>query len=463
MSPSTDPPGARPAAAPTALRPVVFPASITDPRAGRWWRQRARIVMSGTVLVVLVAGGGAWRQASASPTDRYRTAVVAEHPVDTVLTSVATLEPVSLAAVAFPSAGTVATVDVAVDTRVTAGQTLATLDPTDLTDALDQKQTALTQAQTTLADLQRGTTTSSSTSSASTGTSTGTSGGTAAPGGGTAAAAGGSATAGAAGAGAASAGTSSAGASSATSIASAEQAVVRAQADVTVAQQALIRATIVSPIAGTVVAVHLTPGEQVAAASASATVDVMGDGGLEASTTIAVDDVKTVKVGQPASIVPDGSTTPLPGTVAAIPVAPDPSSSTTTYRVVIRLDDPHAAVGIGSTGSVSITTAQVPTTLAVPTSAVTTLGDQHTVTVFDGTTTSTTRVQIGAIGATWTQVTSGVTAGQQVVLADLDQPLPSSATTATTGSNNRSGFGPPGAGIGGFPAGGPPSGAAPGR
>jgi hypothetical protein len=107
--------------------------------------------------------------------------------------------------------------------------------------------------------------------------------------------------------------------------------------------------------------------------------------------------------------------------------------------------------------------AQVPSALAVPTSAVTTLGDQHTVTVFDGTTTSTTRVQIGAIGATWTQVTSGVTAGQRVVVADLDEPLPSSATTATTGTNSRGGFGLPGGAPGGFPAGGPPSGGAPGR
>jgi HlyD family secretion protein len=54
-------------------------------------------------------------------------------------------------------------------------------------------------------------------------------------------------------------------------------------------------------------------------------------------------------------------------------------------------------------------------------------------------------VQTGAVGEAWTEITDGLEVGQTVVLADLDAPLPSSATNAQgTGSS----FGGPG-GFGG--------------
>jgi hypothetical protein len=38
-------------------------------------------------------------------------------------------------------------------------------------------------------------------------------------------------------------------------------------------------------------------------------------------------------------------------------------------------------------------------------------------------------VQVGVVGDTWTEITSGLTAGEIVVLAQLDAPLPGSATS----------------------------------
>ena len=57
------------------------------------------------------------------------------------------------------------------------------------------------------------------------------------------------------------------------------------------------------------------------------------------------------------------------------------------------------------------------------------------------------------VGETWTEITSGVTAGQQVVLADISEPLPGSATESS-GSDSQNQF--PGGGQ--LPAGGPPGG-----
>jgi hypothetical protein len=64
----------------------------------------------------------------------------------------------------------------------------------------------------------------------------------------------------------------------------------------------------------------------------------------------------------------------------------------------------------------------------VPSPAVHTVGANHTVTLLTGGTPTATRVETGAVGATLTEITSGLNAGDEVMLADLNQPLPS--TTA---------------------------------
>ena len=66
--------------------------------------------------------------------------------------------------------------------------------------------------------------------------------------------------------------------------------------------------------------------------------------------------------------------------------------------------------------------------MAVPTGAVAVQGDRAMVTVFDGGKTSEVTVQTGAVGEVWTEITDGLEVGQAVVLADLDAPLPTSAT-----------------------------------
>jgi len=167
---------------------------------------------------------------------------------------------------------------------------------------------------------------------------------------------------------------------------------------------------------------------------------VVGAGGFEVSTTVSVDRIPDVKVGQRASVLPDGATDPLDGQVVAIALAPTTATSGTTYRVTIGLDDQGAGLGNGATGSVSIVTAGVTSALSVPTSAVRTDGTNHTVTVVDGSSTSSVDVKVGVIGSAYTQITDGLTAGQSVLLADLDQALPGSATSSSNGTNttNRS-------------------------
>jgi HlyD family secretion protein len=575
-----------------------------DPNGGdaRPWYRRHRRTGIVVVVIAIAAVIAFATNAFGSNDSSYRVAIVGNHNVDSLLTNVATIEPVTQASVAFPVSGTVSAVNVKVGDQVAAGQSLAALDPTSLMQTLHSEQAALAQAQLTLskalsgqsvggaggggggsgnsgtggtgngqtslssarsgavptAVLTAGTPTdpqlatlqqavitaqqgvdaalatsksaldnattvcaaagTSQTSPPATGT-TGTQGATtqdsgltacqtalqnvltaqnavdtaqhtladastaldnylaqraatppptttpptstptttprtAAPstasgGNGTRSGSGSSSTgsSGASGFSGSGSRSSTSSAPSAADIASYQAAVDAAQANVAVAFQALSQATITTPITGQVVAVNLTPGAGVSSSSASTeNIVVQGAGGMEVTTSVNVTKIADVAVGQAASVVPDGTHTSLAGKVTSISVAPTSSSnsSTTSYRVVVGLDNPNQKLSNGSTGTVTIVTKSAKSSLAVPTSAITAIGRRYTVTVVQDGSPTTVLVGVGVIGAQWTEITSGLTRGEEVVLANVSTPLPSSATSSsngTTGTNGTNGLG----------------------
>lgn len=246
-----------------------------------------------------------------------------------------------------------------------------------------------------------------------------------------------------------------------------EASVAAALADVNAANETLAQATIVSPIAGAVAAVNLSVGTQVSADSSTANVVIVGRGGYEVTTTVTVADRPKVAIGDAATVTPDGSSTKLAGKVVAIglPVTSggtssgatsNTTSSTTSYPVTIGFTGEPAGLRNGASGTVVIVVAHTDSALTVPTSGVTTIGTtRHTVTVLANGKTSIVAVEIGTVGADRTAVTSGLTAGQTVVLADLGQAIPSSnATTRFGGGGAFGGSGLTGGGGGGFGRGG---------
>jgi multidrug efflux pump subunit AcrA (membrane-fusion protein) len=209
-----------------------------------------------------------------------------------------------------------------------------------------------------------------------------------------------------------------------------QSAVDAAATAVLAAQEAVAQATVTSPIAGTIAAVSLQVGKAVAAASTTATVVVVGAGGYEVATTVGVNDITKLKVGDTASVVPDGSNQTLTGKVVWVG-APTGTSSSTTYPVVIGLGASPATLRSGTLASTAIEVARAPVSaLTVPTSAVRTANGAHLVTVLTNGNTSIVAVQIGVVGAETTQITSGLRAGQVVVLADLHAAVPSSNTNS---------------------------------
>ena len=100
-------------------------------------------------MLVAAGGGVAWAMSTRTG-DRYTTATVAMGSVRQTVSATGTVASSSRRDVAFPVAGTVASVAVGLGDTVTAGEVLATLDPASLQDALDQANTTLQEAQQTL-------------------------------------------------------------------------------------------------------------------------------------------------------------------------------------------------------------------------------------------------------------------------------------------------------------------------
>ena len=239
-------------------------------------------------------------------------------------------------------------------------------------------------------------------------------------------------------------------------IASDQAAIDTAQADLTEAQQSLTEATLTSPISGTVVSVGINVGDTVSAGSSTEIITIQGTNSYEIEATLDSSQIPSVKVGQAASIEVDGVDGNIDGTVSQVgPV--QSSSSGYSYPVIVALPATAAsAMHTGSTGDVTITTGTVSNVVAVPTSAVQTLGARAYVEQITKGELTRKFITTGMVGNTYTQVDSGLSPGQSIVLADYAEAVPSSSSDTTNLGNLLGGGGGAGGFFGGgaFPGGG---------
>lgn len=247
--------------------------------------------------------------------------------------------------------------------------------------------------------------------------------------------------------------------------ATAQNQVTQAQLAVDEAEAAVTGTTLKAPMAGTVVTVNGTlgsatggnsqgGGQQSQAATAETTSADDGFIGiadltkLQVTAAFAEADATKLKEGQKATITWNA----LSGTAqSAKVVAVDPQATTAdnvvTYGVTLSLDKVPAGAKPGQTVSVSVVTGSVADAIYVNAAALTTVGSRHSVTVLANGAQETRQVEIGLQGDQATQITSGLTVGEQVVLR---------TTTTTTTGGGSAGF-PGGGGLTG--GGGPPGGA----
>jgi HlyD family secretion protein len=242
-----------------------------------------------------------------------------------------------------------------------------------------------------------------------------------------------------------------------------QAAIDLAAANVTLAQSRLPFATLTSPIAGTVAAVALAPGDAVTASSTTAVVTVLGPDGYTVTTSVPLTSIDIVSVGQTAQVTTPSTDAALTGTVASIGVLDTSTTADPAYTVELAVDPTDETLYDGASAQVRITVAGADEVLTVPTSAVHVDGTTATVQVLqDGTPTEVT-VTRGAVGTERTEITDGLAVGDEVVLADLAEPIASSTSTTTglsgLGGDQTEMMGPPeGFVMNGDMGGGPPAG-----
>jgi len=167
---------------------------------------------------------------------------------------------------------------------------------------------------------------------------------------------------------------------------------------------------------------------------------------LQVTANVSETDVSSVQVGQSATVTLNASSKSYAAQVQAISPTSTVVSNVVEFAVTLGLTDSvPASVRPGQSASISITTAEASNALYVPNTAITTAGGRSLVTVVgaDGKETIT-PVTTGIVGTTSTQILSGLSQGQNVLITLA------SGTGGTTGR----GFGGLGGGIGGFGGGG---------
>jgi multidrug efflux pump subunit AcrA (membrane-fusion protein) len=392
-------------------------------------RRRWLIVSAIGVIVLALTGFGLYQfvlKPDASATTFTRTATASIQTVQSTVGTTGTLEPERRADLSFSTSGTVTKVYAGVGDKVEKGDVLARIDDSSLEADVAAAQADLTAAKSDLADLE------------------------------------------------------DADNSTDTAIASASAQVKLKKSALNQAKTALAAAALRSTIDGTVAEVGIAKGDQVGSGSSgsgssgsgssgsgssgsgssgsgSAAVTVISTDTYVVDTSVGSADLPKLKVGLQAVITPTGATQPIYGTVATVGVMASNSSSssgtsgTGTFPVTIDVTEAQKSLFAGASATVSIIVEQRDDVLVVPTAAVTTVDGKTVVQkVVDGSAVQT-DVTIGETYGNLTEITKGLSNGDEVQISFARQ---ATGTRSGSRTGNNGGFAGGAGGFGGTRQGG---------
>lgn len=185
------------------------------------------------------------------------------------------------------------------------------------------------------------------------------------------------------------------------------------------AERTLAATKLTAPMDGTILSVDGAVGGQVAGQSRTGFITLGDLDDLQVQAMFPLGEVNQLKLGQSATIglgMLPGRT--YRGTVTRIDPAATTSGNRALFGVMISLDDtPPPGLRTGMSATVEVVTAQAESTLYVPAGAVHPKSDDLATILIrhDGRTTTRT-VRTGVRGDRYVAVTSGLTAGDHVVM-----------------------------------------------
>ena len=212
-----------------------------------------------------------------------------------------------------------------------------------------------------------------------------------------------------------------------TDIAIYEIRVAQAETDLQEARNSLANATLVAPFDGVITAVHFSEGEQASGLAA----EMVDTDSLEVVLDVDEVDLGRLALGQPAVVTletwPDVE---IEAAITAIaPSATDSDSGLVSYEVHLGLEETSLPVLIGMTANADLVTARRESVLLVPNAAITADRQAGIYTVnLVGTDAGGARittpvpVTIGLKDGEVTQITSGLSEGDRVLLGELSAP-----------------------------------------
>ncbi|WP_062318349.1 efflux RND transporter periplasmic adaptor subunit [Demequina maris] len=202
--------------------------------------------------------------------------------------------------------------------------------------------------------------------------------------------------------------------------------ITAARAALKVAQQQVEHATLRAPVAGTIVSVGMAEDDSVTAGDTTAAITLVADNSYLVELAVSLTEAQLLAVGQEAELTLTSSGDVVDGTVSSVSNVNSGNDFAQSYAVTIAVPDPGFSIRIGAATRMRITVAGASGVLVVPTSAVSDAAGDATVQVAgDDGIAAAIAVETGAIGAVYTEITSGLEAGDAVILADLTADLTS--------------------------------------
>jgi macrolide-specific efflux system membrane fusion protein len=265
-------------------------------------------------------------------------------------------------------------------------------------------------------------------------------------------------------------------------VASAQTQIESAQLALQQTEDTATARTVIAPISGTVTTLNISDGDTLGSSSSASSASggaaasatgssstsamiITDPSSIEATVTMAEADIVNVAVGDKVTLTFDAlPDLTLSGKVATLDTTGTVSQGVVSYTATIVPDVANDSVKAGMTVTADIITRVTADALVVPSTAVKSdsSGGNYVQILTNGSPVSQT-VVVGTSNDTYTQITSGLTEGQEVVTATTSSSAKSTATTArSNGSSLLNGGGTPldggGATPGGAPTGAPPAG-----
>ena len=181
---------------------------------------------------------------------------------------------------------------------------------------------------------------------------------------------------------------------------------------------------------------------------------IVGTGSWKVDVTVDDAQIGLIAVGDQAQLAVTGSADPLFGTVSSIGLISTGSGGTASYPVVVTLTGTPTGLHDGTSATVTLIYAQFTNVLTVPSAAIHTVNGQSVVYTMSGDQQVSTPVEIGESDGTNTEITSGLSEGDQVLVTVTTGTGSGAGGAGRTGQTGGTGAGTgAGTGRGGFTGG----------